>query len=281
MAPLSSQYTSVPDPRERPLRSVGSEDLELQTISLNNNKSSTTKTTNMEESEDSDNNSNGSRSLSDTGNNDVNFDIESGTRDSSDSMSFFEDDLNDSRVKRVKRKVIRFGKRLWKGPKTISDEPPTFKSSYLQQFENFPQRISKSFPFKIKIPFILMYYAFWLWFLREALNPYLTEIPTYKDSETNEDIDIISVNCRGERSIWRGKNAKCGLNAQKCGPFEEREVVFRCPALCDADSVTYSSITVGGESIKYRPFYVGGGKIDDNDDQYGSEVLSYPYRADS
>ncbi|ODV82763.1 hypothetical protein CANARDRAFT_30609 [[Candida] arabinofermentans NRRL YB-2248] len=183
-----------------------------------------------------------------------------------------------SSLKKVSRKISMFCKHLWLGPSQPEDNPPRFTSEFINQFENFPTRISTSFPAKIKIPFVLLYYTFWLLMLRSSVLPYLTEQSTYENTETGETKDIISLTCRGEASIWKGKNAQCGLDGKKCGPFEDREVIFRCPALCDSESVAYSSLTVGDENVKYISYYVGGGK---NTVPETSDALSLPYRADS
>ncbi|KAH3660173.1 hypothetical protein OGAPHI_007378 [Ogataea philodendri] len=199
------------------------------------------------------------------------------SRDSAEQNSQFSDLGTSLGLDPSRSKLKSFLYRLWNGPIVPRDDPVQFKSAYIQQFESFPQRISAPFPAKIKLPFILLYYTFWLFILQQALAPYLTEQPTWEDEVSGKSLDVISISCRQESSIWRGKNAQCGLNGKKCAPFEDREVYVRCPALCDSESIAYSSISVGDQNIKYRDFTIGGGRL--NFPVNGS--LSYPYRADS
>ena len=57
----------------------------------------------------------------------------------------------------------------------------------------------------------------------------------------------------------------------------KKEIIFRCPALCDRSSWTYSLIPIGDQRIKYRGYFVGGGEDPDSH----AEILTKPYRADS
>ncbi|KAG7712298.1 hypothetical protein KL950_000169 [Ogataea haglerorum] len=198
-------------------------------------------------------------------------------QESAERESQFSELSNGGPLSSPKSKVKAFLEGLWHGPAHPVDGPPEIKSPYARQFENFPYRISSSFPTKIKLPFIILYYAFWLVILQQALSSYLTEQPTYQDEASGKSMDIISISCRGESSIWKGKNQRCGLAGAKCAPFDNREVVLRCPALCDSESITYSSIPVGDQNIKYRSFTIGGGRAETPE----NDVLSYPYRADS
>ena len=59
--------------------------------------------------------------------------------------------------------------------------------------------------------------------------------------------------------------------------MEIKEIIFRCPALCDRSSWTYSLIPIGDQRIKYRGYFVGGGEDPDSH----AEILTKPYRADS
>lgn len=57
------------------------------------------------------------------------------------------------------------------------------------------------------------------------------------------------------------------------------DVFFRCPALCDRGSWLYSLRAVGPVNVKYRGFFIGGGKEYEESEEVSR--LSKPYRADS
>lgn len=121
--------------------------------------------------------------------------------------------------------------------------------------------------------FILaVYLAIWGLLWSKLLLPYLSQLP---DAGSEE---VIALTCRQANELWLGKNAACGLDSENC-PLVDigSDVIFRCPALCDHGSWLYLMRAVGDQLIKYRGYYIGGGRrIDDDDD-----VLSNPYRADS
>ncbi|CDK29263.1 unnamed protein product [Kuraishia capsulata CBS 1993] len=215
---------------------------------------------------------------------DLDFELEDlVVRSSTSSQKTVQSDLESGSHDRISprpslvSRIKRFGRLALDGPDTPEDEFPQFKNDLLQQFERFPGRIANDFPLRLRLPFALAYFVFWILSVRYVLSPALTELPTYAN-ESGERVEVVSLSCRDERSMWLGKNAECGMDASKCQPFENRTVVFRCPALCDTDSWTYSSLPVGNETYKYRGFYIGGGPVSSSSD---SNDLSLPYRADS
>lgn len=179
-----------------------------------------------------------------------------------------------------KQKWSLFFRRLWQGPEIAQDLPPRFSNRYLALFEELPKRIKDAFPWKIKALVAFVYFIFWGSIVCFLLTPSLTSPPTYTMTDEEgkkQSVEVISLSCNEEKSFWKGKNAACGLDGEKCKPFEDRDVVFRCPALCDRGSWTYSSIPIGDQNIKYRGYFVGGGVLSEkNGDQ-----LTFPYRADS
>ena len=64
------------------------------------------------------------------------------------------------------------------------------------------------------------------------------------------------------QSIWCGatfwdKDNGCGLNGNKCRPFDGASFAFRCPANCKATHVL-NPHAVGREEPNYQPFVIGG-----------------------
>ncbi|KAI4114884.1 MAG: hypothetical protein LQ338_002491 [Usnochroma carphineum] len=76
-------------------------------------------------------------------------------------------------------------------------------------------------------------------------------------------------------SYWSGGNS-CGLNGNRCRPFDNAYQAFRCPANCKSVHVT-TPHAVGALDVNYRPFVIGGPV----EDSLGSSTSSYIYRADS
>ncbi|ODQ81547.1 hypothetical protein BABINDRAFT_159823 [Babjeviella inositovora NRRL Y-12698] len=180
----------------------------------------------------------------------------------------------------VKGKIIRIVKLIWTGPETPSDEPtPRFRA--LKRLDNLPGSLKKTLPLWLQVGIVSIYLLLWLWLLSLVLLPYLTQIPTYIDSN-GKQMEVISVTCNQQKLFWKGKNTACGLNGKACEPFDKEDVVFRCPALCDRESFTFSSIPVGDQTVKYRGYFIGGGDVyrEVSEDQNEHE-LSLPYRADS
>ncbi|KAI4242932.1 MAG: hypothetical protein L6R40_003805 [Gallowayella cf. fulva] len=87
-------------------------------------------------------------------------------------------------------------------------------------------------------------------------------------------------------SYWSGGN-RCGLNGNRCRPFDNANLAFRCPANCKAVHVL-TPHAVGTQEINYKPFVIGGAppsSSDDNPDDNTTTTRtpsSTPiYRADS
>ncbi|KAL8803437.1 MAG: hypothetical protein Q9223_002478 [Gallowayella weberi] len=57
-------------------------------------------------------------------------------------------------------------------------------------------------------------------------------------------------------SYWSSGN-HCGLNGNRCRPFDNANFAFRCPANCKAVHVL-TPHTVGTQEINYQPFVIGG-----------------------
>lgn len=121
------------------------------------------------------------------------------------------------------------------------------------------------------------------------------------------DTEIIQLSCREHPDFWAGKNAQCGLNADGClrdfkifnskkngkkssgslaGSFSavsNKDIIIKCPALCDSESKIYSTITTGLDTHKYISYVVGGGLIDSASTSHlvDKEQITNPYRADS
>ncbi|ODV64345.1 uncharacterized protein ASCRUDRAFT_73989, partial [Ascoidea rubescens DSM 1968] len=197
-----------------------------------------------------------------------------------------------------KNKFSFFFYKLWYGPENPSDIPFKFNSYYLKKLDNLPFYFSNSLSKKFKINLLLIYLFGWLLIFSLILFQSLIKSPYYYDNNDKEN--IISFSCLNQKSIWKGKNSYCGINANLCSPFDNRDIIFKCPALCDRSSWTYSSIPVGDQDIKYRGFFIGGGKLpsqntnnndndndnnsdndNDNDNNNDNNNLSLPYRADS
>ncbi|KAL8922440.1 MAG: hypothetical protein Q9208_005162 [Pyrenodesmia sp. 3 TL-2023] len=78
-----------------------------------------------------------------------------------------------------------------------------------------------------------------------------------------------------EAPVRSGGNS-CGLNGNRCRPFDNAYQAFRCPANCRSVHVT-TPHAVGGKDINWRPFVIGG-----SEDESGDHSTSqYIYRADS
>ncbi|KAL8787237.1 MAG: hypothetical protein Q9213_002348 [Squamulea squamosa] len=76
-------------------------------------------------------------------------------------------------------------------------------------------------------------------------------------------------------SYWSGGNS-CGLNGNRCRPFDNANLAFRCPANCKAVHVL-TPHAVGTQEINYKPFVIGGPAEDDP----SQNISSYIYRGDS
>ncbi|KAL8711740.1 MAG: hypothetical protein Q9220_003911 [cf. Caloplaca sp. 1 TL-2023] len=75
--------------------------------------------------------------------------------------------------------------------------------------------------------------------------------------------------------IWSAGNS-CGLDGNRCRPFDNANLAFRCPANCKAVHVL-SPHAVGIQEINYKPFVIGGPGEDDQ----GRSTTGPIYRGDS
>ncbi|KAL3237950.1 uncharacterized protein RNJ42_00648 [Nakaseomyces bracarensis] len=177
--------------------------------------------------------------------------------------------------------LSRLLRRIWDGPDEPRDDPPSFvrKWRLFQVIDDIPNDIFKFyFQNSLVRTFILAFYClFWLALLYQLLNPYLIKPPYFSTSDGQHRVPIQSLSCNSYLN-WAGHNNECGLNARECGPFEDKEYIVRCPALCDRGGWTYSAIAVGDRRVKYTGYEIGGGELHDPNDP---ETLSYPYRSDS
>lgn len=170
------------------------------------------------------------------------------------------------------RKFLYF---MWRGPIEALDEPPP-KLKSLMWFELLPGKLKPSLS-GLRATWISAYILLWFLTIYNILVPYYLH-PSLLTTDNN--IKIISLSCLSLSQFWQGKNAACGLNAVDCPSFPtDQDVIFRCPALCDRGSWTYSLLPVGDQRIKHRGYFIGGGHSRESD--YAKDQLTDPYRADS
>ncbi|KAI4112545.1 MAG: hypothetical protein LQ345_006319 [Seirophora villosa] len=74
----------------------------------------------------------------------------------------------------------------------------------------------------------------------------------------------------------RSGGNSCGLNGNRCRPFDNAYQAFRCPANCRSVHVT-TPHAVGAQDVNYRRFVIGGPA----EDELGRSTSEYVYRADS
>ncbi|KAH3902743.1 uncharacterized protein SCODWIG_01576 [Saccharomycodes ludwigii] len=183
--------------------------------------------------------------------------------------------------------VKKFFKRVWYGPIEPKDDFPVFqrKWNFTKYIDEFPEKVfRKKLGRKFTISLLIIYLSVWLCVVWQILYPYLIKKPYLYLSPDNindeaEKVSIDTLTCNSYMD-WKGKNNNCGLNAKNCQPFTDTDYFIRCPALCDRGGWTYSSLPVGDQSVKYRPYIIGGGNRAKDDDLL-DDILSYPYRADS
>ncbi|KAK6198147.1 uncharacterized protein RJT21DRAFT_131721 [Scheffersomyces amazonensis] len=164
---------------------------------------------------------------------------------------------------------------IWNGPDIPRDDPPR-RIQIFNSFEDIPHRINRSLPHGVKVSILFLYYVFWFGLCYSIIQPYLSYPPALTD---DPEVTVISLSCSSQNGFWKGKNGACGLNAEACTVPEDRDIIFRCPALCDRGSWTYSFLPIGDQNVKYRGYFIGGG--DDVVDKLDSDQISNPYRADS
>jgi len=171
-------------------------------------------------------------------------------------------------------RLLNFLYKVWYGPDKPCDDPPNVNNRLLYPLEQYPQRFKHRFSHKIRTMILVVYCSFWFALVYSILFPQLTSPPRLKGSKET----IVSLSCTGQQYFWKGKNGKCGLNGELCTPFEDRDVIIKCPALCDRGGWTYSAYPVGDQMVKYTGYTIGGGLKNEKDDD---GTLTHPYRADS
>ncbi|AOA61801.1 hypothetical protein PP7435_CHR1-0057 [Komagataella phaffii CBS 7435] len=163
---------------------------------------------------------------------------------------------------------------LWNGPNYPKDEPTTVKSYSLSQVDSYPFFLRKELQYKIKFAVTVGYIFLWLLINYLLLYDVIFKAPSLDGTE------IMSVSCGEVKEIWKGKNDRCGLNAERCTTIADGSVLVKCPALCHRGSWTFSSIPVGDLTIKRRGFFIGGGRKSISDTN-SEDILTNAYRADS
>ena len=83
------------------------------------------------------------------------------------------------------------------------------------------------------------------------------------------------------QSIWCGAtfwnmDNECGLNGNRCRPFDNATLAFRCPANCKSVQVLEPH-GVGAQQINYQPYVIGGPTLSEEN----STIPETVYRGDS
>ena len=81
---------------------------------------------------------------------------------------------------------------------------------------------------------------------------------------------MLDTDCR------RNPGNSCGLNGNRCRPFDNATLAFRCPANCKAVRVL-NPHAVGDQEINYQSYVIGGPRAG----QENSTILDTSYRGDS
>lgn len=168
-----------------------------------------------------------------------------------------------------------FLQKLWYGPLYPEDKPPKFHRRWrtLELIDDYPRVLAQATYWTPAIRYCVLavYLMIWSIFVGSIVLHFLTTIPSIHDSEKG----VITLACNQPLEYWKGNNNACGIGANGCRPFDDAEVIVRCPALCDRSWI-YSAVDVGRNRIKYKDYTIGGGIT-----QKTNEVLTYPYRGDS
>lgn len=173
-------------------------------------------------------------------------------------------------------KLRKFLYYAWNGPIEPRDDPPP-KIQKLRWLELLPERIKGAVLLRTGHILVSVYLMLWLLVIQAVVVPYYLH-PSHLSSDAS--VKIIPLSCLGAPQFWLGKNAACGLNGEKCPSFAaDADVVFRCPALCDRGSWTYSLLPIGDQRIRHRGYFIGGGSKDRENRQ--KNQITNPYRADS
>ncbi|AET38974.1 uncharacterized protein Ecym_3493 [Eremothecium cymbalariae DBVPG len=168
--------------------------------------------------------------------------------------------------------------KLWNGPEEPIDEGILMHRRWrlLRAIDDFPSLFRSRFPSRTsRLVIFLTYCVIWFLAFFFLLYPTFIKLPYYMNTDGEKE-KVITLACH-ETWHWRGKNSLCGLDAEKCIPFDDEDVIIRCPALCDRNGWTYSAMTVGADRVKYKGYVIGGGRTESQ----GPNEYTLPYRADS
>lgn len=174
-----------------------------------------------------------------------------------------------------RNKIKRFFKKLWEGPSEPVDNYPS-RIEFFAAIENLPKKLRYRTRYSVRVSTLLVYVFLWFLINCGILIPYLTQ-----PSSLSEDasVDVIPLSCTSQVPFWKGKNGACGMQGELCEVDSQEDIIFKCPALCDRGSWTFSWIPIGDKSIKYQSYVVGGGN--DVKDTYDKDQLTKPFRLDS
>ncbi|KAI5964912.1 uncharacterized protein KGF55_001983 [Candida pseudojiufengensis] len=205
----------------------------------------------------------------------INFDIDLEEENDEEILNLYKDN-------KLSTKIKRFFYRLWKGPIEAKDEYAP-RINKLKYFEELPDKFNERIPLLYKRLLLSTYLIFWFGLIYTILIPYFT-IPPYSPQDPNTH--IYSLSCSSDSQFWNGKNTACGLNGELCPEIlkhndKDKDIIIRCPALCDRGSWTYSLIPIGNQRIKHRGYFIGGGDQIPPGKKIDKNQITNPYRADS
>ncbi|KAK2766034.1 hypothetical protein FQN54_007549 [Arachnomyces sp. PD_36] len=130
---------------------------------------------------------------------------------------------------------------------------------YFSRFQTAPIRLlERRLPRRSSKIWSLLLFL-WLWVLIFASTLYKSvgsaEIPGYGSP--------VRLSCVSR--LWESATA-CGMNGEKCQPFQDSSFAFRCPADCTGTQVL-EPYTIGDQEINYQSLVVGG-LVDENTTTY-------------
>ncbi|KAJ9615856.1 hypothetical protein H2200_001933 [Cladophialophora chaetospira] len=100
----------------------------------------------------------------------------------------------------------------------------------------------------LKLSLLLLLYILWI-------GMFISALPVAVLSDTaSETTTPARMSCTSQ--LW-SNSTNCGLNGQECGPFENSNFTFVCPAGC-ANVKILEPHYVGAQRLNYRSFVIGG-----------------------
>lgn len=194
----------------------------------------------------------------------------------------------------INRCVLVFYTIFVNGPERPRD--PVYRCTAtptLEKIERFPRKLSRYFPALVRTIGLLIYLSIWLGVVLPIVVHNLCAAPsivTAHGEPPRNNTEFAHLLCREFGDIWPGKLCTKCLNAECCmkrlrdldGSIDDRDIIIKCPALCDSESRIFSTMTAGNETYKYILYVVGGGLIgsDKSYNRFEPEQITYPYRAD-